>query len=81
MVWLETAVLEKAHLSGLLFEVERQVRTKFPGALFPGQRTPVRISFRQCGLDDRLAYAPLAEIQANADRAFTLVDTGLDEAL
>ena len=81
MVLLETPVLEKPHLASFFLEISRCGLAEFFDALFPGQGIPIRRGFLEGHLDNRVGYAALREIQANADRAFALVDAGLNEAV
>ena len=81
MVLLETAVLEESHLARFFLEVRRHGLAEFFYALFPGQGIPIRCSFLEGELDSRVGYAALREVEANPDRAFALVDAGLDEAV
>src|SRR5690606_19342502 len=81
LVRLEAAVLQEAHLPGLLREVGGRVGAEAAGPDAARQRPPVLAAVRERLLHDGRVDAALLELEPDADRSLPLADARLDKAL
>jgi len=79
MVGLETAILQKTHLSCFLFEIDRQLRAEFPRTNLTCQFPPILLRVVQTVVDQTVTDATLRQVQSDSRRTFSLVDPRLNE--
>ena len=76
---LESTLLQKTHLAGFLLEVRGQLGAEFFLANLPCHGRPVLVAVGQDFVDETCFELALFEFEPDSNRAFTLVDAGLDE--